>query len=43
MAHATYTFYFKAPGNFTVEVYCEVQEKQKHMYTHILQTTINSI
>ena len=33
MAHATYTFYFKAPGNFTVEVYCEVQEKTE-TYVH---------
>lgn len=29
LAHGSYTFYFKAPGGFTIEVYTQVEEKTK--------------
>lgn len=29
LAHGSYTFYFKAPGEFTIEVYTQVDEKTK--------------
>ena len=29
LAHGSYTFYFKSPGEFTIEIYTQAEEKQK--------------
>ena len=29
LAHGSYTFYFKSPGEFTIEIYAQAEEKTK--------------